>query len=128
MNDTEKILFGQTEKDAEIKRAVEYLERGRAENKRLDDMGAQVQSWIPPTPDHQGLKDFMLQQISVSRNKLDYSEASLVEAKEKSALAYYIAAVSGAARDIIYHTAENDKEVGRVNDRMEWVRKLRASI
>lgn len=128
MTDAEKEAFGQSEKAADIKRIEKWLEKDIAQNKRLEDMAAQVQVWNPPTPDHQGLKDFMLQQISISKNRVDYIQTSLAEATAKPATAYYVAAVSEAARGIKYHTEENDKETECVNGRSEWVQQLRASI
>jgi len=128
MTDAEKESFWIAEKDADIKRIEQWLEKDRAQNKRLEDMAAQVKSWNPPTDDHRGLKDFMLQQISISKNGIDYIQTSLAEATEKPATAYYVAAVSEAARSIKYHTEENAKEIERVNGRSEWVQQLRASI
>jgi len=128
MTDAEKEAFGQAKKVTDIQRIEQWLEKDRAQNKRLDDMYAQVQSWNPPTNDHRGLKDFMLQQISISKNGVDYIQNSLAEATEKPSMAYYVAAVSEAARSIKYHTEENAKEIERVNGRSEWVSQLRASI
>lgn len=121
MTDAEKESFGQTEKAEDIQRIEKWLEKDIAQNNRLEDMADQVQAWNPPTPDHRGLKDFMLQQISISKNGVDYIQSSLVEATAKPATAYYVAAVSEAARSIKYHTEENAKEIERVNGRSEWV-------
>lgn len=129
MNDLEKIIiFGRVEKDADIKQKEEWFTKEQTENKRLEDMEAQVKAWIPPTSEHQGLKDFMLNQIKISKNDLDYVQKALKEAKEKSPLAYYISALSGAERDIHYYTKENNKEIERTNSRNEWIQQLRASI
>lgn len=128
MTDSEKESFGQAEKAADIQRIEKWLEKDIAQNKRLEDMAAQVQSWNPPTPDHRGLKDFMLHQISISKSGVDYIQSSLAEATAKPATAYYVAAVSEAARNIKYHTEENTKEIERVNGRSEWLQQLRASI
>ncbi len=128
MTESEKIVFGETEKDSDIKRNEEWLERECAENKRLENMEAQVRAWKPPTQDHQGLKDFMLEQINISKNDLIYIQTLLVEAKRKPAIAYYVATISNAVRNIKYHTEENDKEIERVNKRNDWIRQLRESI
>ncbi len=126
MTDAEKESFGHTEKDADIERIEQWLEKARAQNKRLENMAAQVQAWNPPTNDHRELKDFMLQQISISKNTLDYT--SLAAATEKPAIAYYVSAISEAAQSIKYHTEENSKEIEHINGRTEWVRQLRESI
>ena len=128
MTDAEKESFGQVEKAADIQHIEQWLEKNSAQNKRLEDMTAQVQAWNPPTADHRGLKDFMLQQISISKNGVDYIQSSLAEATAKPATAYYVAAVSDAARSIKYHTEENANEIERVAGRSEWVQQLRASI
>lgn len=128
MTDAEKESFGQAAKSAEIQRIEQCLENDRAQNKRLEDMATQVNAWNPPTNDHQGLKDFMLQQISISKNRLDYIQTSLIEATEKPVLAYYVSAVSKAENGIKYHTEKNAEEIERANSRTEWVRQLRASI
>jgi hypothetical protein len=128
MSTEERADFGEAAKAEDIERSRGYLEKALTENSRLEDMAAQVRAWTPPTKDHQGLKDFMLQQIEVSKNGVDYSEKSLAEAQAKPATAYYVEAVSGAARNIKYHTEGNEKEVERSNSRTEWVQQLRASI
>lgn len=128
MSDKEKVAFGQKEKSAAIKQNEQWLKKEMAENKRLGEMEAQVRAWRPPTPDHKSLKDFMLQQIGTSKNSLEYIETHLKDARDKTPMAYYIAAVSDAARDIKYHTEENEKEVERVNGRNEWLKQLRNSI
>jgi len=128
MSGEERAAFGETAKAEDVARKQGYLEKAIVENNRLEDMAAQVRAWTPPTKDHQGLKDFMLQQIDVSKNGVDYLEESLAEAQAKPASAYYVEAVSSAARGIKYHTEENAKEIERVNGRTEWVQQLRASI
>ena len=128
MDDSEKEAFGRLEKEADINNILVWLEKARAEDNRLDNMAAQVKEWVPPTADHKGLKDFMLQQISVSKNGLDYIKNSLADAELKPPMAYYVAAISRASRDIKYSTEENAKEIERTNGRSEWVRQLRESI
>jgi len=128
MSIEERTAFGETTKTKDVDRKQGYLKKAVVENNRLEDMAAQVRAWTPPTKDHQGLKDFMLQQIDVSKNGVDYSEKSLAEAQAKPAPEYYVEAVLSAARDIKYHTEENAKEVERTNSRTEWVQQLRESI
>ena len=120
--------FGQAEKKADVEHIRQWFEKDTMQNKRLDDMIAQVQAWNPPTNDHQELKDFMLQQLGVSKNDVQYIKTSLDEATNKPAMAYYVAAVSNAAGSIKYHTEEYAKEVERTNKRTEWVQQLRESI
>ena len=128
MDDSEKEAFGQSERDAAVKRDEELLARCINEDSRLEAMALQVMEWSPPTPDHQELKNFMLQQIDISKNGAEYAEQSLINDRNKPAMAYYVGSVSRAASSITYHTEEKAKETVRAAKRTEWVHQLRASI
>jgi len=128
MKHGERLKFGQSAKEAAIKHNEQWLKKDKAENDRLLAMAQNVIAWNPPTKDHQGLKEFMLQQLDISRNDLDYMHSQLEQAKERPALTYYITAVSDAAHAIEYHTKENAKEIEIANTRSEWVRLLRLSL
>ena len=111
-----------------VRRAQKYLAENQAQNERLDAMAAQVRAWRPPTDDHAGLKDFMLEQISISKNDPKYPERSLVEAEAKSPDAYFVEAISKAARDLTYHAEQHAKEVERTAGRNDWIDKLYESL
>jgi len=128
MTNDEKIRFGENKKSEEVVSSEAWLEKRQVENSRLAGMESQVKAWTPPTPDHKGLKDFMLQQISISKNGGEYIQEEIRKAKAKAPMSYYIQTVSDANRDINYHTEENKKEIERVNSRNEWLRQLRNSI
>lgn len=97
------------------------------EEARLQRMAEQVRAWQPPTDNHKGLKDFMLDQIRISSHG-DWSAKYVKEAEEKNALAYFVDALSGAARDIEYHTKEHAKEVERTTGRNVWIEQLYSSL
>jgi hypothetical protein len=56
--------------DAENARAIEahdeYKRREAIHRTRYEKMRARVEAWVPPTALHEGLRNFMLQQIDVS--------------------------------------------------------------
>jgi hypothetical protein len=128
MTDEEKIAFGVKAREENIVSHQKSLAIATAENERLSEMARQVKAWKLPTPDHDGLKSFMLDQIKISMNDLSYSRQYLKEAEEKSPISYYVAAVSSAAWKINYHTEENLKECKRAENRTEWVKQLRMSL
>jgi len=125
MNDLEKEAFGQSRKDEAIKQEHESFGRCHAEDLRLANMEAQVKAWIHPTPDHKELRDFMLQQINISKHR---RESSMGTIQRKPAIAYYVEAISRASSDITYHTEGNAEEIARADGRNEWLQQLRASI
>jgi len=129
----------QAQKKAEKahREAVESNERTLATAAALlakyDAMLAQVRAWKPPTKDHQGLKDFMVQQITDSikfdcdRKWARDEQAKLAKttpsggrwlAKERERLTH----------DIAYHNEHHAADVQRANERTQWVRELRVSL
>ncbi len=124
----EKINFGQVEKDKKVKHLKEWLKKAKKENTYLTNMQKLVQAWVPPTSDHQGLKDFMLEQIKISWGEEDYIVTEIAKAEKSDPMGYYITSLSEATRDIEYNVRESEKEIERVNARNEWLRQLRLSI
>ncbi len=108
--------------------AAAYLQKRKDENKRLDDTMAQVVAWTPPSPDHAGLKAFMIEQITISRNSLEYSVRSLKEVTDKPTQRFFEEAVASAEHDIEYHRKELAKEQERTNGRNEWIDQLYKSL
>lgn len=128
MGDAERVAFGKLKRDQEIEARRAHLDKDRSQNDRLDEARAQVEKWEPPTPEHVGLKDFMLEQINISRHDLSWAEKYLAEAAAKTPAQYYADAVAGAKRQVEWHTEEQEKEAARARERTEWVKALRESL
>jgi len=128
----ESLSFKGAAKKAEadfIKALAEYdadRDKDRELERKYDAMLRQVWAWTPPTPDHQGLKDFMVSQITESirwdcgynreRPTLKTPQEWLTKSKES------------ALWSINYHTRENEKEVERCEGRTKWIRDLKKSL
>lgn len=88
-----------------------------------------AKAWVPPTPDHEALKAFMIEQLTTSIPwdcDISYDLANppaLLSAQE-----WLNKHIAQARRDIHYHTIENQKEIDRTNTRNEWVATLRDSL
>lgn len=128
LNEADRVIYGETRKATDIQQSQKWLEKERQENERLSDMEQKVNAWTPPTSEHTGLKDFMLDQIKISKNKLGYIEASMEKSRAKPPMDYYTEAVAQAQRDIEYNITEHAEEVERANSRTDWVQQLRKSI
>ena len=96
-------------------------QRLQAEYKRLI---AQIEAWPPPTPDHQGLKDFALQQL---RESLEFDvhgweepAAPVVGWKERT-LAELHKSLAQAWEDLA-------KQIQWTKDANAWLTALRASL
>src|ERR1700722_3471931 len=113
--------------EAEQKR-LGYLAENEVLRERYEAMREQARNWKPPTPDHQGLKDFMVEQITESI-KFDCGGSYYATPTVRLDGTQWLAAQQARAmKDISYHEAEYEKEVARTNKRAEWVKQLRASL
>jgi hypothetical protein len=120
--------FGATKKSERITELKDWLDKDTQENTRLSEMERQVVAWQPPTKNHQGLKEFMLEQIETSMNDTDYITDELMKAEETLSIEFYLKALDDAERDISYYEAEMVNERERTNSRNEWLRQLRDSL
>lgn len=110
--------------------AYRTAERQEAAYRR---MLAEVEAWVPPTADHEGLKKFMVEQITGS---LEH-DCTWARKYHTDALREYVALQpktwlkhrrESMERDVKYHSEENAKEVARCSDRTGWIRDLMRSL
>lgn len=128
MSETEKVKFGEKQKRAAIRSTEQYLENSRAENRRLLEMEEKVRAWRPPTKDHVGLKEFMLQQIDISKNTTDYSEDQLARDSAKPAMEFFLVSLRTARDSVRYSRKQLEEETKRVQERNQWVKNLKESL
>lgn len=126
---------GWTDEDAEARAASDHagavreieksnaVARGRRE--RYEAMRAQAQAWQAPTPDHQGLKDFMIEQLSDSA-RFDCHETGIPEPVPGPE--YRRRSIEERQAEVGRAGKAHAEEVERANGRTEWVRALRASL
>ena len=120
----------QAESDKDYEKAQKdrerYVQEVTALSERLMAMRAQVAGWQPPTNDHQGLKDFMIQQLC---DTLDHDGKVLGDPPEKKSgrdwKAYKIADLE---ERLVYYEKEQRKEILNVEDSNLWVKRLRDSL
>lgn len=118
--------FNAREKVKAIKSYERIIKKYEQEDKRLNDMRAQVMRWSPDEG-LRPLKNFMLQQIDVSLNgPSQYAQNGLASAKAKND--YYTDAVEQAKNNIQYHDKHYQDDVRRNDERNQWLRSLRNSL
>lgn len=93
----------------------------RAQYERME---AQVQAWVPPSPDHEGLKKFMLDQL-VESQKWSSEPTAPVAAPY---LAWRDARRAHLERNVSYYTEHVAKEAANCVGRNAWVAALVASL
>lgn len=100
--------------------------RRKEEKARYSAMLAQVKTWTPPTKDHQGLKDFMVQQLTESI-EFDCRESWKRPTPTKPGT-WHFEQISRVQRDITYHTEHEAEDRKRADERTAWVQQLRDSL
>jgi hypothetical protein len=127
-----------TEVEQELKgRAATRQENQRTESICIQTMFAmlkKVQAWSPPTPDHAGLKTFMVEQLTNSIDHEDMSDyrkqQEKIDAETRAAAPESVVArkIVAAQEKTAYHTQEHQEEIARTDGRNKWLADLRASL
>ena len=123
-------------RDAEIAEASAYQVKYVADRtelaKRYREMQKHVREWTPPTVEHEGLKEFMLDQLGESYNfdvghpnRKPYTPEIPDEVPVYMYKARQIAKLSKHQADATLRLAD---EYERVRSQNEWVRALRDSL
>lgn len=112
--------------------ALKQIEKTKAIEARYRRMLAMAKAWEPPTPDHAGVKKFMIEQITESIKfdcGTEYYDEQLQRLDVVVPIAEYRAAeIADIEKDIAYHEKKWNEEVARTNERNEWKRQLIASL
>lgn len=121
-SDIEKAI--KNERDEVIKRNTKYREEFDLKRERYEKMAKQAQGWVPPTVDHVKLKEFMIQQIEVSRCGslfqepiLDLTVEEWIENKKYKLYS-----------DLEYSSKQHAEELERTAKRNQWLKALRDSV
>lgn len=126
-----------TERDADAEAAKAHAASVTRHKERVADrlalrhkyeaMAQQVEAWTPPTPDHQGLKRFMAEQIAESV-RFDCAEFSEDVPQPRSGAAWLATERAEVARQMSYLASEHAKDIERTAERNAWVKALRESL
>jgi hypothetical protein len=87
--------------------------------------------WTPPTKEHEGLKKFMITQLTESMEfdcSNDYYERELERLQHYTYKEYVKDMSDSNKRDIVYHTEQLKNDNERVDTRNEWISALYKSL
>jgi chromosome segregation ATPase len=113
---------------AALKAKKEHIKRVSDVRARLDAMREQVDSWQPPSKEHEGLKTFMLQQLDETI-KYDGTVSEYYDkVKPQTGEEWLEMALGHAQRDIEYHTQHLAEDRKRADEHQQWIDQLRANI
>lgn len=116
------------EYEARLSQLREWQAKSTEEQNRYNAMAAQVVHWTPPTPDHDGLKSFMLEQLRMSREGSDWVPKPPPR-PEISDAASWLALKREAARQSLANALEalNEEEL-RCAKANAWIDALYQSV
>jgi hypothetical protein len=96
------------------------------ERLRYETMLEKAKAWVPPSPEHDGLKRFMVDQLTES---IDFDcGPGLSRPVEKAPAEWLREKITEAEQSIAYHTKHHAEEVQRADGRTRWVQQLRQSL
>ena len=111
------------------------IEENDANKIKLEGLIKDIEAWAPPTEEHNGIKQFMIQQIESTLDydcSTDYHKKELQYIKQKldNVNANVIRAdiVETANKDIAYHLKEYKEELKRCAGANQWVEDLMNSL
>ncbi len=131
IKDKGKVAYALNVLNGKIDHYEKYKKSHAEEDARLESMQRQVTAWRPPSDDHDGLKDFMLQQISVSKNNSNGfadGEIAKIEARKADPLGYFEELIITARSDMRRSKEYLAEDVERCKSRTEWIQQLRKSL
>lgn len=96
-----------------------------AENQRYAAMAAKVKAWEPPTLQHEGLKEFMLEQLRISEH-LEYKDPSI--GVRLAPLEWLAKRIESARKEVFSAGEALVEEKLRVASRNAWLKALRDSL
>ena len=101
-------------------------EECRLARARCLEMALKVDAWQPPTPDHQGLKTYMFDQLRITaEGNSDLYDEPL---EEKTPTAWLAARLFEIRARIASYEKSQFEENERTASRNQWLRDLRASL
>lgn len=111
-----------------------YAERETAMNEKYSKVRKEVEEWIPPTEEHEGLKKFALEQIDMCVTKQEYIDEYLEKSKEE--FDDSDEAVQNYINDIVdYYQRDAERsykywkeELERTRSKNEWMTKFLESL
>lgn len=115
------------EYEGDLRADAEYAARKAAVRQRYEAMLAEANAWTPPTPDHVGMKEFMVEQLteSIKFDCADYPREPRTLLSGEEWLLLTVGATRRALADAREHANE---EALRAKQRTDWLRALRASL
>lgn len=130
MTESQCVTAAEKEHKSRVATADREIEKMVALRAKYEAMLAQVEAWTPPSPEHEGLKEFMREQITESIKfdcHSDYYERVL-QVPTMGGLEWKANRVANLEADVARYQVEAAKDRERMQGRTTWVRLLKESL
>lgn len=126
--------WGVMDIEEKIKSLKEYAAKDDHKKvvRKYNDMLEKVRAWTPPSPEHEPLKNYMIDQLTQSiradSGHSDYYAEEIQKLEAVEPLEHYKAELQKVKDSIEYHKKHWAEEVERTEKRNEWLSLLRSSL
>lgn len=129
MSDKQIMAFQAAENKKHLKLQRNYEKKAVAIRGRLLAMRAKVCEWTPPTPEHNDLKKFMLEQIDMTI-KQDGTAGTYYQdlVTGRNAREWRRGRIASAQKYILYYKKQQAEKIKRTDSRNAWIEDLRGSL
>lgn len=106
MTPKERLAWGTKTKRKELKDYRASLAKKKEIKAQLEEMIAQVEAWVPPGKDHEGLKTFMLEQLASTvehDGDVEYYETKIATTKATEPLEFFKGYLDHLKWSVAYH-------------------------
>ena len=127
----DRTAYGKKVIEEETASSQSYFNSKISLRNKYEAMLQKVYNWNPPTPDHENLKKFMIEQINQSIQhdcETKYTMERLTTLSKANPLDKYNDALQHAYKNVEYHETELYKEQARVADSNKWIVALYDSL
>lgn len=115
--------MAESEHAQKLQARAEKKKKETAIDARYDAMRIKVEAWTPPTPKHENMKRFMLEQLETGRpSYFRYREPAPLQPPDGKV--WLEEQLDSVTWDIQYHTKHWQKEQEAHQEIVEWIRAL----
>jgi hypothetical protein len=135
LSDEEIINSRKTQLEKEKENCLQKIEKSKVDSKNLNDILIEINNWQPPTSEHFGIKDFMVDQIKKTID-FDCNAKYYIESLAKIELQLLTLIASEIRMDLIknakkyfeYNTKNFNEDVEMCNQSNKWISDFVSSL
>jgi hypothetical protein len=123
-----KLSLGEKLKEKDLKWWQRQLDEVVKNNAKISSLLTEAKEWIPPTKDHENLKEYMVTQLTSSLNDTGYYHEAISQAMNRTPLEYIEKREEELKDNIIRCTKHQEEEDNSIESKNKWLKELRNSV